>query len=89
MAGRVRSQGSLFEDEVDLDAVRTSLGIDGGWRLAMEVREGMLRRSRMYRELPLDVFDRAAAREIEDRLVRIGHERGLFLSPKPRRIDFR
>ena len=84
-----RPQGSLFEEIVDLDAVRQSLGVDGCYRVAMEVRETMLRTSRMYRELPLDVFERAAAREIEGRLSRIGHERGLFLRGPCTKIDFR
>lgn len=83
-----RAQSSLFENVVDLDAVRASLGLEGCLRLAMAVREGMLRKSRMYRELPLDVFDRAADRQIEDRLVEIGRERGLFLGIGPK-IDFR
>ena len=64
---------------VDLDAVRSSLGVDGCYRVAMEVREGMLRGSRMYRELPLEVFDRAASRRIDERLSEIGRERGLFV----------
>lgn len=83
-----RPQGSLFEHVVDLDAVRAHLGVEGWYRVAMAVREEMLRTSPMYRELPLDVFDRAAARRIDERLARIGEERGLFLSPGPR-IDFR
>ncbi len=83
-----RAQGSLFEHVVDLDAVRSSLGVDGYYRVAMTVREEMLRTSQMYRELPLDVFDRAASRRIDERLSQIGEERGLFLSPSPR-IDFR
>lgn len=84
-----RSQGSLFDDEVDLAAVRESLGLEGYYRVVGEVREGMLRRSQMYRELPLDVFDRAAERAIEERLVLIGRQRGLFVGARARPIDFR
>ena len=83
-----RAQGSLFEHVVDLDAVRASLGLEGYYRVAMAVREEMLRTSPLYRELPLDVFDRAASRRIDERLSKIGEERGLFLSPASR-IDFR
>ena len=85
---RAKSQGSLFEDAVDLDAVRASLGLEGCFEVAMAVREEMLRTSRMYRELPLDVFDRAAARRVDERLIEIGRERGLFLSVRPQ-VDFR
>ena len=85
---RQRAQGSLFEDVVDLDAVRENLGLEGCFRVAMEVRESMLRKSRMYRELPLDVFDRAAERNIEERLAQIGRERGLHHGVGAK-IDFR
>lgn len=86
---RPRAQGSLFEEVVDLDAVRESLGVHGYYGVAMDVRESMLRKSRMYRELPKDVFERAAAREIDGRLTQIGRERGLFLTDVARKIDFR
>lgn len=80
---RRRAQGSLFDGEVDLDAVRASLGIEACFRVAMEVREGMLRTSKMYRELPPEVFDRAASRRIDERMSEIGRERGLFVGAFP------
>lgn len=65
---RTRRQGSLFDELVDLDAVRARLGIEGYYRLRSEVREGLLRTSEMCRDMDLEVFDRHAERLIDERL---------------------
>ena len=76
---RAKLQSSLFDEIVDLDAVRAQLGIEGYYRVAMEIREGLLRSSAMCRDMDLEVFDRHAERLIDARLREIGRSQGLFL----------
>lgn len=76
---RAKLQSSLFDEIVDLDAVRSNLGTEGYYRVAMEIREGLLRGSAMCRDMDLDVFDRHAERLIDARLREIGRSQGLFL----------
>jgi len=76
---RTKLQSSLFDEIVDLDAVRAHLGIEGYFRVAMEIREGLLRSSAMCRDMDLDVFDRHAERLIDAKLREIGRSQGIFL----------
>jgi hypothetical protein len=76
---KAKLQNSLFDEIVDLDAVRAQLGIEGYYRVAMKIREGLLRSSAMCRDMDLEVFDRHAERLIDARLREIGRSQGLFL----------
>ena len=76
---RAKLQNSLFDEIVDVEAVRAQLGIEGYYRVAMEIREGLLRGSAMCRDMDLEVFYRHAERLIDARLREIGRSQGLFL----------